>query len=163
MGRRRITDESEDPGRSGVIEEPAALDGAGCPPGMENVFDGLGKDEPTKPRPRTSKPRKSTPPPLPSDSPMRVLEDDKIGTRVVLPDGEPPSRDESARQKEVLAAAGKYHEKLAGLASDFREFLSREVSHNRQLTAFQRAWLEGAGFQLQRAFEFIEVAIRGKV
>lgn len=112
---------------------------------------------------KAAKSRKPTLPPLPSDSPMRMVEDDKLGVRIVLPPGPDPTEDESARRKEVLEGAGKYHEILAGVVSDYREFLSREVTHNRQLTTFQRAWLEAAGFQLQRAFDFLDVAIRGKV
>jgi len=132
---------------------------------MADEYDDLEKEmQGGKKAKRAKAQRKPTPPPLPSDSPMRqVVTDDLLGTRLVLPPGEPPTKDELARQKEVLDEAAGFHEALTGVETDFRAFLSGKVAGNQQLTVFQRAWLDASGFQLRRALEFLGVAMRGKV
>lgn len=109
-------------------------------------------------------PIKPTPPPLPSDSPMRQeLEETTAGPVQTLPPEPEPVNDEEAIRDRVLARAKEVRDRCNEAKQEFERFVQEDVRGNTKLSAFQRAWFGSSWFHFERGVDHLDVALRGKV
>lgn len=117
----------------------------------------LGK---TRGRRKRASPQKPTPPPLPSDSPLRQsLEEKPYGTVQNLPPEPKPKPYEVEVRRVVRRKAEDFRPQIVGLCAAYRDFVATFISDGR-VSAYQKGWLASAGFHLQMAVDHLDVGLK---